>query len=145
MRNVLIVYSVAFLTVGCDAPEDHQELQPTQVHRLINPGEYILVKANVHVCPFFKEYYTDYARVEDSGVTLFGHEIPAADHSSWYVQNELSEAIGKETGRRPETLKIEIVKESEFLARQQEIDADIDLFHKAVAKCEREQQRQAGE
>ena len=127
------------------APEEHPETEtatePVKVHHMIQSGEYILVKANVHICPFFKEYYTGYARVTESGVTLFGHEIAAAGHSAWYVGNELAGAIAKETGRKPESLKIEVIGESEFLSRQQDIDADIDLFHLAVARCEAEIER----
>jgi len=138
MRTILIFLTFVTLVVGCESSEDHANVKEIKVLRMVQKGEYILVKANVHVCPFFNEYYTGYARVEESSVRLFGHEIAALDHSTEHVRKELIEAIGLETGRKPESLKIEVVKEREFAARQQEIDADIDLFHLVIAKCENE-------
>jgi hypothetical protein len=132
MRIPWTFLAIAALTASCEAPE---------IEPLIQPGEYVLVKGEIHVCPFFGEFLTEAAPVGESEVKLFDHLISAVGLTEAQVQNELIEAIGEKTGRKPETLRIEVISAEEFLARKSEIDEQISSFYKAIQRCEREREK----
>ena len=110
------------------------------VEPVIEPGDFIVAKARVRNCEDWGEFFVDYGAVGyivDQKVIILEHVLPAQGLHPAEFEAHLRAAVSESIGRRPKTLRIEVLAEDAFIARQSEIDAGIEKYHAAIKACDR--------
>jgi hypothetical protein len=111
---------------GDDAPEP-----------VIRSGDFILAKGKVRNCEDWGEFVVAYGYVAELQVSILDHVLPAAGLRPSEFEASLRVAVKDRIGRRPKTLRIEVLNEVEFVTRQSDIEANIESYHAAIKACDR--------
>ena len=107
---------------------------------VIEPGDFIVAKARVRSCEDWGEFFVDYGAVGyvvEEKVIVLEHVLPAQGLRPAEFEAHLRAAVSESIGRRPKTLRIEVLAEKAFSARQSEIDAGIEKYYAAIQACDR--------
>jgi len=122
----MLLCALAGTGFGDDGPEP-----------VIRSGDFILAKGKVRNCEDLGEFVIAYGYVADQETRILDHDLSAAGLRPSELLANPEQAIGEAIGRQPRTLRIEVLTEDAFVARQGEFDADIRNYRLAIKTCDR--------